>query len=219
MDVEKVRRKALEMGLATAEALAAMHREEILLLTTLPGFTTAETVTEVSGRGVGLDAVRTKVESWGGLLALYSVPGAGTTVAIKIPLSLAIIRVLIVSSAGRTFALPVTRIHHTLELFAENIRTSGALDYVRDGRSLIRLERLSSLLGIAPPGPSADHGPVVVMEKGRRRVGFLVDDILGTRDAVIKPLGQPLTRIPALTGAAILGDGRPVIVLDALRLV
>ncbi len=218
IDLEAVRAKALEMGLATAERLASMDRDDLLLFTTTAGFSTAREVTDVSGRGVGLDAVRSRVESLGGGLALYSIQGEGTTVTLKLPLSLAIIQILMVQVAGQMFGLPVSRVHRTVELTPEMVRRAGSEEYFKAGRSLVRLLRLADLLGIDGARPAGWRGPVILVEKGRRTFGLLVDEILGARDAVIKPLGQPLMAIPVLAGAAITGDGNPMLILDVIKL-
>jgi two-component system chemotaxis sensor kinase CheA len=218
IDLDAVRAKALEMNLATEDSLNTMNRDELLMLTTNPGFSTAREVTDVSGRGVGLDAVRSKVESLGGTMSLESTPGQGTTVTVRIPISLAIVQILVVQTAGQIFGLPVAHVHHTVEVHPGMIKQAGEKEYFKDGRSLVKLQRLSTLLGLKRPGPIRQSGPVVIIEKGRRKLGFMVDELVGARDAVIKILGLPLMRIPALTGATILGDGRPMLILDAHRL-
>lgn len=218
IDLDAVRAKALEMNLATEDSLNSMNREEILMLTTYPGFSTAREVTDVSGRGVGLDAVRSKVESLGGTMSLESTPGQGTTVTVRIPISLAIVQILVVQTAGQVFGLPVAHVHHTVEVHPGMIKKAGEKEYFKDGRALVKLQRLSTLLGLKRPGPERQSGPVVIIEKGRRKLGFMVDELVGARDAVIKVLGLPLMKIPALTGATIMGDGRPMLILDAHRL-
>ncbi len=218
-DAEKLKAKALAMKAVATEALSDMDREEVLMLATLPGISTAESVTDVSGRGVGLDAVRNKVESLGGNINFWSAPGEGTTVTVRMPLSLAIIRVLTVAAGGQSFGLPLTRVHHAVDLPPGGMRRAGHQAYFRDGGGLVRLHRLADLLGVAPGEPPREDGQVVVVEKGRRRFGLLVDELIGIKDAVVKPIGQPLLLIPALAGATIMGDGRPMLILDVTRLI
>lgn len=218
IDLEAVRAKALEVGLVSPEVLEGMDEEEIMMLTTAPGFSTAKEVTDISGRGVGLDAVRAKVESLGGSLSIYSSAGKGTNVTIRIPLSLAIVQILVVRVDKQFFGLPIAGIHNTEEITPDMVKKTGDQEYFRSGRSLVRLNRMSELMGIKKRGKARCSGPVVIVEKGRRKLGFLVDELLGTRDAVVKALGQPLVRIPAFTGATILGDGSPMIILDVLKL-
>lgn len=228
----KIRDKALAMGLVTADRVARMGEREIINLITLPGLSTAEKVTNVSGRGVGMDVVRANIEKIGGTLDIHSVVGVGTTLRIKIPLTLAIIPALIVTSVGQRFAIPQVNLLELVRLESSELRdrverVHGAPVYRLRG-NLLPLAYLNAELGgraaaVAPAaGSGGDVGDgatnIVVLQADDRQFGIVVESILDTEEIVVKPLGKPLKSLPVFAGATIMGDGRVALILDVLGL-
>jgi len=216
----RVRQCALERGLITAEQAAGMGEQQLANLVFAPGFSTAEKVTNVSGRGVGLDVVKINIEKIGGIVDLQSVTGQGTTVHIRIPLTLAILPALIVSSAGQRFAIPQVNVVEVVRLEA----TSGGMPIEQVCRAPVyRLrERLLPLcfldreLHLGGKIPSDSY--IAVLQAGTGRLGLVVDAVSDTEEIVVKPLGQQLRAISCYAGAAILGDGQVVLILDVAGL-
>jgi two-component system chemotaxis sensor kinase CheA len=219
MDPDALRKAALERGVVSEEALGAMADEEVLLLVTRPGFSTADRATTVSGRGVGMDVVRTRIEGLGGHLALRSRPGQGTTVHLALPLTISVIESLLVEVGGETFAVPSTAVQRTGEIDPAAIQVREGLPHtVVDGQA-VPLRDLATLLDMdAPEEPFTVPRPVFLFREGTRRAGMAVDRILGLREMVIKPLGRPLELVPGLSGATILDNGRVALILDLAKL-
>jgi two-component system, chemotaxis family, sensor kinase CheA len=217
LDPDRIRRKAIERGLIDADA--TLDTRDTLELIFAPGFSTAETVTDVSGRGVGMDVVRRNLERVQGKVEIDSMPGAGTTFTILMPLTLAIIEGLIVSVAGQRFVIPTLSVRESFRPAAGGVATvhgPGELVEVR-GRQL-PLVRLGRHLGIGgEEDPS--RGIVVVLEAGHDRRCLLVDELVGKQEVVIKSLGETFTGRGDFAGAAILGDGRVGLILDTTALV
>ncbi|ODA32738.1 hybrid sensor histidine kinase/response regulator [Planctopirus hydrillae] len=216
--VERVRQKVLEKGLATESDLAHLSEEEILQFIFLPGFSTAETVTSVSGRGVGMDVVRTAIERIGGTVELRSQWGQGTTIRIKIPLTLAIISALVVSSSGQSFAIPQLGIVELVRLSVDDLIR---IEKIHDQRifrlrdRLLPLLRLSDALKLPslPPDNEGDMS-IVVVQVGDEQFGLIVDEVFDTQEIVVKPLGSILKDLRVYQGTTILGDGRVIMILD-----
>ncbi|HLZ40514.1 MAG TPA: chemotaxis protein CheW [Candidatus Sulfotelmatobacter sp.] len=219
---KRICEKAIERRLITFQQAEQMADADIFNLIFLPGFSTAQTVTNVSGRGVGMDVVKTQVEKIGGTVDLQSIEGRGTTIKIKIPLTLAIIPALLVKSGGERFAIPQVSLLEVVRL--ENRlgieRVHNAPVYRLRGRLLPLLD-LSSELGLAPTRvfPSSDSASnLVVVQAHGCAFGILVDEILDSEEIVVKPLGPHLKRIVAYSGATIFGDGRVALILDIVGL-
>jgi two-component system chemotaxis sensor kinase CheA len=219
MDVEKIRRTALERGSIDAARAAAMGRREVLLLSCLPGLSTAERVSDVSGRGVGMDVVKSRVEAFGGSVQIDSAYGKGTKITLRLPLTLAIVQVLLVEIAGETYGIPVSHITHTTRVEPSRIEWSRNRAVTRWGRNMVPLCDLGDRLGLSGRSLRRE-GPVsvVLAEQDGGYTGLAVDRLIGANEVVIKPLGLPLKNIPGLTGATIMGDGRTVLVLDVKAL-
>ncbi len=223
---ERIRQKAIERGMVSAQQAALMPDRDIFNLIFLPGFSTAEKVTNVSGRGVGMDVVKTNVEKIGGTVDVQSAAGKGTTVRVKIPLTLAIIPALMVNSAGERFAIPQVSLVELVRLDAgetgKNVEmVHGAPVYRLRGR-LLPLVYLNRELHLTPaqngqnaPDSAAD---IVVVQADGREFGLVVDEITDTEEIVVKPLGKQLKGITAYSGATIMGDGRVALILDILGL-
>jgi two-component system chemotaxis sensor kinase CheA len=222
IDAERIRKKAVERGSVTAEQAARMGRQECLNLILLPGVSTAEKVTNVSGRGVGMDVVKTNIERVGGSIEIQTKMGEGTTFKVKLPLTLAIVPALIVRSAGRRFAIPQVNLVELVRAEAER----GGIELVHDvpvyrlrGR-LLPLIYLNRELKLASREGEAKRAAlnIVILQIDNRQFGLVVDEVHDTEEIVVKPLSKHLKGIRAYAGATIMGDGRPALILDVLGL-
>jgi len=231
IDPQRIAAKAIERGLVSQGQLSTMTTREIMHMIFLPGFSTMGTVTNVSGRGVGMDVVKTRIEGIGGSVDVSSKVGGGSTFRLTIPLTLAIIPALTIGCAGRRYAVPQVSVLELVRLSGEHARggielISGAPVYrLRD--MLLPLVRLDEQLGLVPIGAADAEGAVaddsrggfiVVLHAEQQRFGLVVDDVLDTQEIVVKPLGRHLKGIPVYAGATILGDGSVVLILDATTL-
>jgi two-component system chemotaxis sensor kinase CheA len=221
IDPEKLKAKALQRGLVHPDQLARMGDRELLGLIFLPGFSTAEKITNVSGRGVGMDVVKTNIEKIGGTVDIHSKLGHGTTLKIKIPLTLAIIPALVVSSGNERYAIPQVSLLELVRLEAEQAKRAiesihGAPVYRLRG-NLLPLAYLSRELGHeALPDDEAVN--IVVLQADGRQFGLVVEGINDTEEIVVKPLGKQLKSIATFAGATIMGDGKVALILDVLGL-
>ncbi|MEQ8762611.1 MAG: chemotaxis protein CheW [Planctomycetota bacterium] len=215
----KMREKGLSKGLITPDQASTMTDRELIHLIFRPGFSTAEAVTKVSGRGVGMDVVRTNIEKIGGSLDISSEVGRGTTLKIKIPLTLAIIPALMVTSGGERFAIPQVSLLELVRLDGEQARTAierihGTPVYRLRG-TLLPLVYLNQLLRL-PEDKESTSINMVVLRADDRQFGMIVDTINDTQEIVVKPLDKTLKDIPVFAGATILGDGSVSLILDVL---
>ena len=225
MNGERIRKKAVERGVITAEQAARMTEREIFNLIFLPGFSTAEKVTNVSGRGVGMDVVKTNVEKIGGTVDVQSTRGRGTTVRVKIPLTLAIIPALVVTCGGDRYAIPQVSLLELVRLEADEAGKGielvhGAPVYRLRGR-LLPLVYLSRELKLVADGQTAaGDGAVniVVLQADERQFGLVVDQINDTEEIVVKPLRKQLKTVKTFAGSSIMGDGKVALILDVLGL-
>lgn len=226
LDVARIRARVVERGLLTAERAAQLSDRETMRLVFEPGFSTADRVTSVSGRGVGMDVVRTNIEKIGGVVDISSALGRGTTLKIKIPLTLAIIPALIVTTRAERFAVPQVSLLELVRLEGEQLRSGleeigGATLYRLRGAllPLVFLDRALELTaGASLPSPGEDGLTVVVVQADERQFGLVVDGIHDTEEIVVKPLGKELKGIGVFAGATIMGDGRVALILDLLGL-
>jgi two-component system, chemotaxis family, sensor kinase CheA len=228
IDPQRVRAKAVDAKVITAELAERLGERDLLHLIFLPGFSTAERVTHFSGRGVGMDVVRTNVEKIGGTVDIESMPGRGTTVRMKIPLTLAIVPALTISSGGDRYAIPQVSLLELVRLEREQAQKGieqihGAPVYRLRG-NLLPLVYLNRELQVDGPGPQragSDHGGainIVVLQADDRQFGLIVDAIHDTEEIVVKPLQKQLKGIGAFAGATIMGDGKVALILDVLGL-
>jgi two-component system chemotaxis sensor kinase CheA len=223
MDPRRIAAKALERGLVGDEQLARMSDREITNLIFLPGFSTAAAVTNLSGRGVGLDVVKSNLEKIGGAIDVSSAPGAGTTFHVRIPLTLAIVPALTVRCAGDRYAIPTVNLAQLVRVEGGQDRAgveriSGTPVYRLRGR-LLPLVYLDRELGVAGPDRGdRDAELVVVLHAEDRRFGLVVDEILDAQEIVVKPLSAQLEDVPVYAGTTILGDGSAALILDVLAL-
>ncbi len=223
LNLERIKIKAIEKGLVSQEQVARMQEQEIAQLIFLPGFSTAEKVSNVSGRGVGMDVVKTNIEKIGGSVDLQTRPGLGTTVKIKIPLTLAIIPALIVSCAGNRFAIPQVNLLELVRLEGEQTTKSiewiqGAPVYRLRGR-LLPLVYLRNVLktNVASEAPQ-DVINIVILRADDRQFGLVVDRVNDTEEIVVKPLSKQLKGVAVYSGTTIMGDGKVALILDVLGL-
>jgi two-component system chemotaxis sensor kinase CheA len=217
MDPEKLRRAAVERKALSAEQAAALSDREALLLSCLPGVSTAERVTDVSGRGVGMDAVKKRVEAVGGTLEIESRPGLGTRVSLRLPLTVAVQPVLLVRVGEEVLGLPIAKVHGAAQVNVDALERSRGEPMLPYGDGLVPVRDLGALLGL-PRAPARGPRQVVVADGEGARVGLMVDALLGQEDAVLKPLARPLDLVGGLSAVTVLGNGRPVFILDVPRL-
>jgi two-component system, chemotaxis family, sensor kinase CheA len=214
IDAEKIRRKAVEKGLLGLSEAAALSPEECLQLVFLPGFSTREAVSDLSGRGVGMDVVMTAIKGLGGSVHIDATPGQGTCVTLRLPLTLAILSALIVEADGRRYALPLAPVQDIFALDPEAVVRMERWDAVLLRRETLRLIDLDPLRG---PIDTPRH--VVVAQVGETRYGFVVRTVRGREEVVIKPLGPSLRGLAGVSGATVMPDGRLALILDFAGLV
>ncbi|MBN1916567.1 MAG: chemotaxis protein CheA [Verrucomicrobia bacterium] len=220
IDPDKVRRKAVERGLVSADEADRLTDQDIIKLICRPGFSTAETVTDVSGRGVGMDVVNTNISKLSGTVRIESHVGEGTQIRIELPLTLAIIEALLVSAGGQDFAVPLDAVDETIRIPREQIQHLQGKEAILLRGEPIGLVHLRDLLQLER-GTAANQSklPVVVLSIGVQRIGVVVDELHDQEEIVIKPLDECLASIRGLGGASIMGDGRIVMILDPLEIV
>jgi len=215
LDLAGIKAKVVEKGLATEAQLAAKSEAEICNYIFAPGFTTAAKVTSISGRGVGMDVVRSNIEQIGGTVDLKSLSGAGTTFTIKIPLTLAIVSALIVEAGGERFAIPQLAV---LELVRAGNNGEHRIEHIKDApvlrlrNKLLPLVRLKEVFRLGQC--DNENGFVVVTQVGSQVFGVVVDGVFHTEEIVIKPMSSKLRHIPVFSGTTILGDGSVIMIID-----
>jgi two-component system, chemotaxis family, sensor kinase CheA len=215
IDRDRVLTKARRLGLVDT-GRAELSDDELIKIISRPGFSTAEQVTDISGRGVGVDAVHARIRSLGGSVEIRSVPGRGTTVTLRLPLTLAILRALLVRVEGDTFAVPMTHVNETVELEATALKSVKGHEVLMLRDDVLPLVRFRSLLGLAADG--ARMPQVIVLEVGERRAGLVVDELAGQQDIVVKQFDAVRNAAALFSGATILGDGAPALIVDVSSL-
>jgi two-component system chemotaxis sensor kinase CheA len=228
IDLPRVKQKAVALGLITADQVRFMDEQEAMNLIFLPGFSTAESITSISGRGVGMDVVKTNIEKIGGKVAIQSQPGLGTTFKIRIPLTLAIMPALVVAVGRDRYAIPQVSVLELVRLEGDEVRKG--IERIQDAPvyrlrgdllPLIWLEAELKVAGRTPDEQSAgvnEVANIVVLHADGRKFGLIVDGVHDTQDIVVKPLGRQLRRISVFAGATIMGNGRVALILDVLGL-
>ena len=217
LDLAAIRRKAVERNVASQSEIDKMTDAQVAKFIFHPGFSTAKAVTSVSGRGVGMDVVKTNIELIGGVIDINTQLGRGTTFTIKIPLTLAIIAALIVKAGDLRYAVPQVAV---LELVRVDKATAQKVERI-NGSPVLRLRErllpivtLTGVLGQQENADSIDSGFVVVAQVGRQRFGILVDEVFHTEEIVVKPMSSKLRHLPLFAGNTILGDGAVVLIVD-----
>ncbi len=218
IDIKDVRRIALARNVVTPEDISNLSPEETVMLVTQPGYTGTEKVTESAGRGVGMNAVRIKVESFGGTLTIDTRPNRGTTFIIKLPLSMAVVQVMLVGVADETYCIPLSHIAETIKVSRRTVRTMEQNPVIPYRDTVLPLLDLGERLGFGRGNGRKMKGDgrisVVVVEVGRKMAGLVVDNFLGQQEAVVKPLAGLLREIDWASGATILGTGMVAFILD-----
>jgi len=214
IDVDAVRRKAVEKGLISADAV--LGNSEVYALLFQPGFSTAKEVTDISGRGVGMDVVRQNIESLRGSIDVSSQRGQGTCVTLRLPLTLAIIDGLLVRVGASFFVMPLASILECIELTTEDIRAANGKHVSNLRGEIVPYIRLREYFGIATQRPEIEQ--IIIVDTGEGRYGFVVDQVLGNCQTVVKNLGRFYRHVQVVSGATILGDGTVALILDPYRL-
>ncbi len=219
IDVEKVKNKAIDKGTITAEQAEAMSNKEIIDLLFRPSFSTAEKITDVSGRGVGLDVVKTKIEGLGGSIECKTELGEGSSFIIRLPLTLAIIQALMVELGSEKYAIPLGSIQTIEDVPFSDIKHVQTKEVINLRGSVIPLVRLDKILDVEPGEFKPESLTVVIVKKGDRQTGLIVDNLIGQQEIVIKPIGDYIHCSKLISGATILGNGEIALILEANTLV
>jgi len=226
VDFEAVGRWAVKRSLNTKEEVKVLTKEDVLNLLTVPGFSTSEKISEISGRGVGLDVVKAKVEALSGRLDFETELGKGSRFILTLPLTLAIIKAMLVKIGNETFAIPLMSIRETIKIEENEIKLINNFEVIRLRDEVIPIIRLDKELEIFPlnrtipekEGIQDERLSIVITEYGTKNIGLMVNKVLGEQDIVVKPLGSMVKRIKGIAGATILGDGKVALILDVMSL-
>ena len=221
INIEKVRKKAIEKGSITEQQAETMSEKEFIDLLFRPSFSTADKISDVSGRGVGLDVVKTKIESLGGSIEARTVKGEGSTFIIQLPLTLAIIQALMVEVGNEKYAIPLGNIDTIEEISYDEIKLVQSKEVIYLRGSVIPIVRMNEVLEMEDyeQDPQKQSMVVVVIKKGDQRLGLGVDNLLGQQETVIKSMGHHITNAKLFSGATILGDGEVALILDTNTLI
>ena len=214
IDPEKVKKKAIERGIITEDRANIMTDDEATQIVLLPGFSMAKQITDLSGRGVGMDAVKTKVEQLGGQFDLVSKKNEGTHVYIRLPLTLAIVLSLLIRVGKETYAISLENVEETIMVRKEDIKTVHGEPTTLLRGEVLSLNDLGDILGSEGVETDRIEYPVVVVKIGKNKTGFIVSELIGQQEIVIKSLGRFLAKIDGITGGTILGDGNVALILD-----
>ena len=214
IDADAIRIKAVERGIISENEADTMSNKEIYSIIFRPGFSMAAKVTNISGRGVGMDVVKTNVEKLHGVIDIDSEVGKGTTLKLKIPLTLAIIQSLLVGTQEEIYAIPLANVNETVRVPVDNIYTIEGKNVLRLRDEVLSLVRLSDLFGVKQVLESGDQTYVVVISVAETKLGIIVDNLIGQEEIVIKSLGSYLANIDGIAGGTIRGDGRVTLIVD-----
>ena len=218
LDPEKLKQKALEKGLITEKEAENMSDKEAYALIFKPGFSTAAQVTNVSGRGVGMDVVKTNIEKLNGIIEIDSELGKGTTIKLKIPLTLAIIQALLVGVQEESYAIPLASVLETVRISTEEIYTVENKSVMRLRDEVLSLVHIGDIFEVERIMDNSEHAYVVVLGLGASKLGLIVDTLIGQEEIVIKSLGEYLKGIQGIAGATIRGDGGVTLIVDVVAL-
>ncbi|MBP3468951.1 MAG: chemotaxis protein CheA, partial [Lachnospiraceae bacterium] len=219
IDAEKIREKAIERGFLTEEQALALDDEDVISLLFEPGFSTAKQVTDVSGRGVGLDVVKSKIESLSGEVEVKTKLGEGSTFIIRLPLTLAIIQALMVVVGGEKYAISLGGIQTIEDVDPRDVKTVQSKEVIHLRGTVIPLIRLEEVLDIESQRDPNENMVVVIVKKGDKLAGLVIDELIGQQEIVIKSMGKYINKCKFISGATILGDGEIALILDANALI
>jgi len=214
MDTAKLRARAVEKGILTETQAREMTDQDALNLIFIPGFSMAAAVTNISGRGVGMDVVRTNIARLKGIIEIGSAVGKGSTFTIKLPLTLAIIQALLVQAGTETFSVPLGSVLEVVRVRASGITTIHGREVIRLRDSVLPIARLDRVLNVAGAGVRGEWIYVVVVGVAEKKLGIIVDGLTGQKEVVIKSLGAYLHEVAGIAGSTILGDGKVIMILD-----
>ena len=214
IDTEAVKRKAIERGIVTAEQADSMSQKEIVNFLFMPSFSMAKQITDISGRGVGLDVVKSGIEQLGGDVEVATELGKGTIFTVRLPLTLAIIQALMVEIRDEKYAIALGSISNIEDISVNDIKYVQAKEVIHLRGSVIPIIRLDKMLDIEPKEEEPDHLTVVIVQKGDAQAGLVVDNLIGQQEIVIKSLGKYINGNKLISGATILGDGEVALILD-----
>jgi two-component system, chemotaxis family, sensor kinase CheA len=218
LDIEMLKRKSLEKGVITEKEADSMTDKEAFALIFKPGFSTAASVTSVSGRGVGMDVVKTNIEKLNGIIDIESEVGVGTSIKLKIPLTLAIIQALLVGVQEEHYAIPLASVLETVRISREEIYTVENRSVMRLRDDVLSLVHIGDIFEVERILDGSEHAYVVVLGLGASKLGLIVDTLVGQEEIVIKSLGDYLTGIEGIAGATIRGDGGVTLIVDVAAL-
>ncbi len=213
IDLDKVKAKAIAANLTTAENAALMSEDELIQFLFQAGFTTSEIITDISGRGVGMDVVKRKIEELKGMVYLKTELGQGTTIVLKVPLTLAMARVMFVIAGGQQMGIPTTSVEEAIRVDSSQIKTIEGREAIVLRDHAVPLMNLATGLGL-PASEAGDKTYAVILNLGDRRLGLLVDRIVGEQEVVIKTLGPHFNELRNISGATVLGSGQVVLILN-----
>ncbi|MEW6376188.1 MAG: chemotaxis protein CheW [Thermodesulfobacteriota bacterium] len=220
IDTEKVKREAVKKGFITEGKVKDLVDEQVYPFLFIPGFSTSETVTEVSGRGVGLDVVRENISKLKGIVEVYSTPGQGSRFILKLPLTLGITESLFVACGSETFALPIENVVETIRVNLEEIRTVEGKEAITLRGQILPLVRLNDVFRLSQRGiVEKKYFLIVIVQSVEKRIGLMVDQLLGRQEIVRKNLSGPLKNVCGISGATIIGDGRVILILDIPQII
>lgn len=214
IDTEAVKNKAIERGIVTAEQAENLSQKDIINFLFMPSFSMAKQITDISGRGVGLDVVKSGIEQLGGDVSVSTELGKGTTFTVRLPLTLAIIQALMVEIRDEIYAIALGSISNIEDIPVKDIKYVQAKEVIHLRGSVIPIIRLDKMLDIEPKEQEPDHLTVVIVQKGDQQAGLVVDNLIGQQEIVIKSLGKYINGNKLISGATILGDGDVALILD-----
>ena len=214
IDTERVKSKAIERGLVTEEQAEKLTQKEIIDFLFMPSFSMAKTITDISGRGVGLDVVKSNIEALGGDVEVKTKLGEGTTFTVRLPLTLAIIQALMVEIRDEKYAIALGSIQNIEDIPVKDIKYVEAKEVIHLRGLVIPIIRLDKLLDSAPREEEPESLTVVIVKKGEKYAGLVVDNLIGQQEIVIKSLGKYINNNKLISGATILGDGEVALILD-----
>ncbi|MDD5347198.1 MAG: chemotaxis protein CheW, partial [Candidatus Omnitrophica bacterium] len=221
IDFKSVRKVAVAKGLLNEDEAKDADEKRILDLITLLGFSTSEKVTDISGRGVGLDVVKSKIEALGGRVDFETKVGEGSKFILTLPLTLAIIKAMLVKVHQEIYAVPLMNIRETIKIHKKELKFLQNFEVMRVRDEVIPIIRLDHTLGVTVSGATEDEEgrlSLVIVEYGKKALGLVVSSVIGEQDIAVKPLGSWVKRTKGIAGATILGDGRVALILDIMSL-
>ena len=216
IDRKRIADKAYKDGMLEGPA-DALTDDQLLRIIARPGFSTAQQVTSVSGRGVGIDVVATRVRQLGGTMTVETALGAGTTITLRLPVSLAVLRVLLTRVGRERYAVPLAHVAETVEFDRARVTTTGGREAFVLRDEVIPTTHLRALLRVTGDGVPLRR-PTIILESGERKSAVVVDALLGQQEIVVEPFDAPKGMLRVFSGATILGDGEPALILDAASL-